>query len=154
MNIQAYGLKAHDLSRELHITGTLTVPLSEINFRTSRSGGPGGQNVNKVESRVELLFDVERSTVFSDEQRERIFTKLKNKIDSEGILHITSQASRSQWENKEIALDEFARLLRSAIKPPKKRFFTKPSKTAKEKRLKKKKIHSEKKRLRRRSNFE
>ncbi len=140
--------------KDIHITGTLAVPLSKISFRTSRSAGPGGQNVNKVESRVELLFDVERSAIFSHEQLAGIFLKLKNKIDSKGILHITSQSSRSQWENKEIALEEFVRLLKSSLKPAKKRISTKLSKVAKEKRLKKKKIHSEKKRMRSGINLE
>ncbi|MFZ1081736.1 MAG: alternative ribosome rescue aminoacyl-tRNA hydrolase ArfB [Candidatus Kryptoniota bacterium] len=124
------------------------IPSSKISFRTSRSAGPGGQNVNKVESRVELLFDPERSAIFSSEQLSKIFEKLKKKIDSKGILHITSQSSRSQWENKEIALQEFVRLLRSSLKPEKKRIPTKPSKVTKEKRLKKKKVHSEKKQMR------
>jgi ribosome-associated protein len=107
-----------------------------------------------VESRVELLFDVERSAIFSHEQLAGIFLKLKNKIDSKGILHITSQSSRSQWENKEIALEEFVRLLKSSLKPTKKRISTKLSKVTKEKRLKKKKIHSEKKRMRSNINLE
>lgn len=106
---------------DIRITDTLVIPSSKISFRTSRSAGPGGQNVNKVESRVELLFDPERSAIFSSEQLSKIFEKLKKKIDSKGILHITSQSSRSQWENKEIALQEFVRLLRSSLKPEKKK---------------------------------
>ncbi len=139
---------------EIVITGSLAVPSSEINFRTSRSGGPGGQNVNKVESRVELLFDVEHSATLTEDQRRKILAKLKNKIDSNGVLHVTSQTSRSQWENKETAVQEFVRLLKLSLKTAKKRVPTRPSKTAKEKRLKKKKIHSETKRLRQRSVFD
>jgi len=133
---------------EISITGKLAIPFSEITFRTSRSAGPGGQNVNKVESRVELLFDVGHSSTLSVDERSRIFTKLKNKIDSIGILHLTSQFSRSQWENKEIVVREFARLLRLALRQEKKRIVTKPSKISREKRLKKKKMHSERKKLR------
>ena len=133
---------------DVQITETLSIPFSEIKFRTSRSGGPGGQNVNKVESRVELIFDLMNSPSLSGWQREKIFGRLKNKIDSDGILHLTSQVSRSQWENKELVLTDFARLLRAALKPAKKRIPTHPTKTAKEKRLKKKKILAEKKKLR------
>ncbi len=133
----------------IQITEALAIPSWEINFRTSRSGGPGGQNVNKVESRVELIFDVRNSSSLSEGQRQKISVRLKNKIDLDGVLHLTSQSSRSQWENKEIVLSEFARLLRAAVKPAKKRIPTHPTKAAKEKRLKKKKIVSEKKRLRR-----
>jgi len=130
------------------ITGTLQIPRSEVSFRTSRSGGPGGQNVNKVESRVELEFDVEHSSSLSFEQRTKILGKLKTRIDSDGILHLVSGVSRSQWENKQIVLVEFARLLAAALKPVKKRIPTRPSRGTKEKRLKKKKILSEKKKLR------
>ncbi len=132
----------------VQITPHLGIPLSEIRFRSSRSSGPGGQNVNKVESRVELIFDVGSSRWFSNEQRQRISVALRNKIDANGILHLTSQQSRSQWENKEMVIAEFARLLTMAIKPAKKRIRTHPSKAVKEKRLKEKKLTSEKKRER------
>jgi ribosome-associated protein len=132
----------------IQVTQQLAIPLSEISFRSSRSGGPGGQNVNKVESRVELMFDINSSTSLSEQQRTKILTALKNKIDSNGILHLTSQKSRSQWENKETVLSEFARLLRIAIKPSKRRIRTRPSKAVKEKRLKEKKIVSRKKQIR------
>jgi len=133
----------------IKITSQLVIPFSEINFRTSRSGGPGGQNVNKVESRVELIFDVGNSQSISEFQREKILSSLKNKIDSNRILHLTSQKSRSQWGNKEIVLSEFVRLLKHAVKPAKKRIATRPSKSVVEKRIKEKKIISEKKKTRR-----
>jgi ribosome-associated protein len=133
---------------EIFVVHGLVVRDSEIDFRTSRSGGPGGQNVNKVESKVELLFDVSNSPSLTDGQRNRIFSRLRNRIDSDGVLHLSSQSSRSQWENKERVVAEFVRLLRAALKPAKKRVKTRPSKSSKEKRLKKKKILSEKKRLR------
>jgi ribosome-associated protein len=130
------------------ISPGFSIPLSEIGFRSSRSGGPGGQNVNKVESRVELMFDVKRSGSLSSDRREKIAVVLSSRIDSNGILHLTSQKSRSQWQNKEYVLAEFCRLLKAAIKPSKKRVHTHPSKAVKEKRLKEKKKTSEKKKAR------
>ncbi len=139
-------------TNEIRIGKGIPVPVSEIVFRTSRSGGPGGQNVNKVESKVELLFDVRNSPSLSDDQKSRILSRLKNRIDTSGILHLTSQASRSQWENRQNILSEFARLLSSALRPPKKRIATRPTKAAREERLKKKRIASEKKKMRRTRN--
>ena len=138
----------------IQITSRLAIPISEISFRSSRSGGPGGQNVNKVESRVELIYDVKNSPSLTEEQQEKIANSLKNKIDARGILHLTSQRSRSQWENKEIVLKEFSKLLRIAVKTAKKRIRTHPSNAAKEKRLKEKKIISHKKRVRFRTGME
>ncbi len=133
----------------IRISENVLIPFSELIFRTSRSGGPGGQNVNKVESRVELRFDLENSPSLSDEQRARVRTRLRNKIDSRGVLRLVSQLSRSQWENKEIVVAEFGRLMAAALRPVKKRVATHPSKLTKEKRLKKKRILSEKKKFRR-----
>ena len=133
----------------IRVTPQLLIPRSEISFRSSRSGGPGGQNVNKVESRVELIFDVTNSPSLTDQQRSSISAALKNRMDSNGILHLTSQRSRSQWENREIVVAEFSRLLKVAVKPGKKRIHTHPTKAGREKRLKQKKVISEKKRTRR-----
>ena len=138
----------------IQISPQLSIPLSEISFRSSRSGGPGGQNVNKVESRVELIFDISKSPSLSETERQKIFDALKNKIDGDGVLHLTSQKSRSQWENKEIVTEEFSQLLRSALMPRKKRIRTQPSKSTREKRLKKKRIISEKKKRRSGSSLE
>jgi len=132
----------------LRISPNLAIPLSEVEFRSSRSSGPGGQNVNKVESRVELVFDVAASISLTDEQRARILKSLKNKIDSDGRLHLTSQKSRSQWQNKETIVAEFSRLLNASMKPAKARIRTRPSKAIREKRLKEKRKISEKKKTR------
>ena len=126
----------------------MEIPHSELEFRSSRSGGPGGQNVNKLETRVELLFDVERSPSLTQEQREAIVSSLQSKIDQEGILRVVAQESRSQWQNKQHAIEKFVRLLQRALKPRRKRIATRPSHISKEKRLKSKKIRSEKKKFR------
>jgi len=133
----------------IEITKSLLIPMSEVRFRTSRSGGPGGQNVNKLETRVELEFDVRSSPNLSDHQRARILDGLASRIDSSGILRIVSSESRSQWKNKQQAIEKFAKLLRKALVPRKKRIRTRPSKGSRERRLQSKKLHGEKKKLRR-----
>ncbi len=137
---------------ELRIIPGLTIPLTEIGFRSSRSSGPGGQNVNKVESRIELTFDVKKSAYLTEDQRSQISVCLKNRIDKKGVLHLAAQKSRSQWENKEIVLQEFTRLLKAALKPRKTRIQSKPSQSVREVRLNEKRLLSEKKRSR--SRFE
>jgi ribosome-associated protein len=132
----------------LTITSHVSIPLSEITFRTSRSGGPGGQNVNKVETKVEVLFDVGSSPNLTSAQRTLIFERLKGRIDSRGTLRVTAQQSRSQYENKEIAVTRLIGLLRKALQSRPQRIRTKPSKTSKDKRIRQKKHHGEKKRLR------
>jgi len=117
----------------------------EIKFNTSRSGGPGGQHANKVETSVELRFDISNSSSLNRQEKRRLFKKLGNKITKEGELIITAENSRSQARNKEEALEKFFAIIEEALKVPKKRKPTKPSKAAKEKRLKEKKKHGEKK---------
>src|SRR5437867_1724000 len=109
----------------LDITKDLSISLSEIRFNFSRSGGKGGQNVNKVESRVELLFDVGDSPSLNDEQRLAIFGALGNRIGGDGTLRIVAQESRSQWKNREFALHKFIAAVRRALQPRKKRVRTK-----------------------------
>jgi ribosome-associated protein len=116
---------------------------SEIQFLTSRSSGPGGQNVNKVNSRVELRFDIQNSMLLSDEQKKILQVKLATKISSEGILSVVSQIDRSQLANKEDAIRKFYVLLTKALTPVKRRKRTKPTLTSVEKRLSGKRIKSE-----------
>ena len=116
---------------------------SEIFFHFSRSSGSGGQNVNKVSTKVELNFDVVNSKLLTNEQRQKISEKLFNRINKEGILKITVQETRSQFENKEIALKKFRELIAFAFHRPKKRIRTKASKGSKEKRLSGKKFRSD-----------
>ncbi|MBF9236077.1 aminoacyl-tRNA hydrolase [Hymenobacter sp. BT683] len=123
--------------------------LPEITFQTSRSSGPGGQNVNKVESRVELRFHLQESQVLTETQKALILEKVANQLTAEGLLLITAQDDRSQYRNKEIALARFHELLLKSLRRPKPRKATKPSKGAVRKRLEGKKIQGEKKANRR-----
>jgi ribosome-associated protein len=122
--------------------------LDELVFKAVRSSGSGGQNVNKVSTKVELRFDIENSEFLTGDEKARIFTKLKNRISNEGILIITSDTERTQLRNKNKAIELFFDLLEQALKKPKKRKKTKPTRASKEKRLKDKKLQSEKKKLR------
>ncbi len=122
--------------------------LQELSFSVSRSSGPGGQNVNKVNSKVTLKIDVAKSQVLTAEEKEVVLKKLATKLTTEGVLVLTAQENRSQLENKQSVILKFDRLLAKAIQIKKARRPTKPSKGAIQKRIESKKQHSEKKQWR------
>ena len=125
-----------------------TAILSELIFNTSRSGGAGGQHVNKVETKVEVYWDILKSLAINDDQRSIIAQKLKNKIDSDGILKIASSKTRSQLKNKEDAISKLLVLIEKALTIQPKRIPTKVPKSVVKKRLSDKKKAGEIKKMR------
>lgn len=119
--------------------------VKELFYRTSRSSGSGGQNVNKVETRVEAVFNVVDSNILTESQKSTLQTKLARKITSDGELIVSSSESRSQFKNKEIATEKLLNLLENGLKKLPKRKPTSIPKSVKEKRLKDKRIQAEKK---------
>ncbi|HRH11944.1 MAG TPA: alternative ribosome rescue aminoacyl-tRNA hydrolase ArfB [Bacteroidia bacterium] len=120
----------------------------ELSYKTSRSGGKGGQNVNKVESKVEISFDVLNSNVLSEELKQKILNR-PNLTDNFGCIKVISEKHRSQLENKEEARRKLIQVLQLTLRPVKKRRPTKPTKASKRKKEQSKKLHSEKKQNRR-----
>ena len=120
----------------------------EFRFQTSRSSGPGGQHVNKTESRVELFFNIDASTLLADEEKERLLRKLKKRINADGELIIASESTRSQTRNKEDCIKKFYELIEKALAVEKKRVPTRPTLAARKKRLEAKRLQSEKKQYR------
>lgn len=128
--------------------------LKEVNYKAVRSGGKGGQNVNKVSTKVELSFDILNSSFLSDEQKKTISNKLSSKISAEGILRLTCDSERSQFSNKQLVSEKFISIIQKALTPRKKRRVMKISAEAKEKRLQFKKAKSEKKERRKKISIE
>lgn len=124
------------------------IPDEEIKFQFSRSSGKGGQNINKVETKVEVRFNIDGSKAFSNEEKEKILKFLANRINKKGDLIVVSEEGRNQLENRRFALEKLNKMIKEALKPEEERISTKPSKSIKERRLKDKKIISEKKKSR------
>jgi len=128
--------------------------IKELKFKAVRSGGAGGQHVNKVSSKIELTFDLENSESFTEEEKTLLIQKLKSKLTKDNVLLLQCDESRSQHKNKEIAIDRFLNIILGGLKVQKPRKETKPSKSSIAKRLEKKKKQAFKKVLRNKSNFE
>jgi ribosome-associated protein len=117
----------------------------EVKYRTSKSGGAGGQHVNKVSTKVELMFDVDASELLTVRKKTIIKEKLANKISQDGILSLKCEETRSQLTNKEIVFERFINLIKTALTPVKKRRLTRPTRSSVRKRLDSKKKQSQKK---------
>src|SRR5205823_7043779 len=130
-------------SESIRVTRSVVLPLAEIQLRTSRSSGPGGQHAQKSETRVEAVFDVEASTALTDAQKRRVVAK------AGPLLRAVAQDERSQLRNKELATERLVEALRAALRVPRKRTPTKPSRAARQRRLDEKKRRGETKKLRR-----
>jgi ribosome-associated protein len=125
------------------ITNTLSIPDDEVFFTASRSGGPGGQNVNKVSTKITLSFDVESSSALSEEQKRAVRHKLATRINNDGVLQIVSQRTRSQELNRADATARFAELLNRALTPQRARIKTRTPRSAREDRLQQKRKRSQ-----------
>jgi ribosome-associated protein len=122
----------------VHVLDDLDIPDEELEFSTSRSSGPGGQNVNKVNTRVTVLFDVERSAVLSEEQRELLRARLGGRISRAGVLRVVSQRHRTQLANRDAAVARLATLVREALSEQPERVPVKVPAAVKERRLEEK----------------
>jgi len=133
---------ADEMSTTVQINRRLAIPLAELQFQFSRSGGPGGQNVNRRETRVELLFDLRQSPSLSDRERARLLQRLAPYVDADGILRIVVTTERSQLRNRQEAIERFAELLRQGLRVPRRRVPTQPSAQAMARRLEQKRRRS------------
>ncbi len=127
----------------LRVTPELAIPLAELEYRASRSGGPGGQHVNTSSTRIELLWNVAASPALTDAQRALVLAKLAGRIDSAGVLRVVASVHRSQLQNKEEATERLRTLLAGALRVRRPRRKTKPPRAAREARLRAKRRRSE-----------
>lgn len=130
------------------VAGPVVIPPREYRLEFARSGGPGGQHVNKVSTRVDLVFNVHESTALTEEQRARVLSALAGRISAGGFLRLTADDSRSQWQNREAVLERFGELVAQALRPRKRRLATRSTKASRERRIVQKRRRSEIKKLR------
>jgi ribosome-associated protein len=133
---------------DLFVAPGVILPGSDLSWTAVRSGGPGGQNVNKVASKVELRFDLPGTDALSPDVKARLRRLAAGRLDADGRILIVSQVTRAQPQNLEDARERLAALVRAALRPPKRRRKTRPTRASKERRLGEKRKHSEKKRTR------
>ena len=133
---------------DLEIPGGPAIPEEELTFTASRSGGPGGQHVNKVSSRITLLWNLAASPSLTPQQKEILYRRLRRRISDEGVLRLSVSDSRSQAANRKLAVERFVELLAEALRPRAPRRPTRPTAGSREKRLTEKKGRSRIKRLR------
>jgi ribosome-associated protein len=136
----------HDII--LTLMEKITIPFSELSFSYARSGGAGGQNVNKVNSKVMMSWDIYQSSCLNDAMKERFIQRYKGQISDQGLVQIVSQRSRSQKENMDDCIHKLHEMIESIRVPPRTRKATRPTRSSIHKRLNSKKKDSEKKRLR------
>jgi ribosome-associated protein len=140
--------KATDTAEGLDAGGFVIIPRSELEFRTSRSSGPGGQHVNKTSSRVEIAWNIAQSVALSAEQRDLLLARLAKRLNEEGEVRVVASDTRSQLRNRQTAERRLAELIARSLAVPKKRRPTRKPRAANEARLTEKKKHSDKKRNR------
>jgi ribosome-associated protein len=136
---------------DIVVSPLLTIPRAELAFRASRAGGPGGQHVNTSSTRVELLWDLTRSTAIDDATRARLLAKLQSRLDAEGMVRVVASDRRSQGQNRDAAAERLAQIVRQALIVPKKRRRTRPTAASREQRLADKRRRGTRKRDRRRN---
>ncbi|HUF16757.1 MAG TPA: alternative ribosome rescue aminoacyl-tRNA hydrolase ArfB [Thermoanaerobaculia bacterium] len=132
----------------IEINEDLSIPDDEITLTASRSSGPGGQNVNKVNSRITLWFDIGKSTALDDAQKQKLLDALRSRVTGDGVLHVSSQRHRAQGANREAAIARFAELVREALSEQRPRKVTRVSKAARARRIEEKKQRGAIKKLR------
>lgn len=133
---------------EVYIKNGISIPADEIEFKVSRAGGPGGQHVNRTESKVSVYWSIKNTRILTDEQKLRVLNNIHTHVTDDGVLVIHNSESRSQQQNKQAALATLATVIRKALYIPKKRMKTKISKAVKEARLQEKSRRSSLKKLR------
>jgi ribosome-associated protein len=140
-----------DDAGHLMVDKRVAIPAGELTIKATKSGGPGGQHVNTSSTRVEVTWDMRHSAALADDQRALLELRLATKLDSRGVLRVTASDTRSQAQNRELALERLARTVRDALVVPRARRATKPTRSSKEQRIESKKRRGTTKRDRRKN---